>query len=273
MLTKALVLALALQSPDTARTGSGLWYSVQGTGPDVLFIHGSNLDSRSWGALPGNLAVAQRVIVMELRSHGRSADATGSFSWLDDVIEVLDATRSTTAVLIGHSLGAQTALDVAMNAPARVRGLVLIGPAISGHPMKAMPAGIEPMIAALRAGDFDKAGVALAAMPVMRLERDTTRQAAVSTIVRQNVRIFRASPQWIRPAPIKASERLESLDKPLLVLMGAEDPTESNDAGALLMARVPRAAGETIARCGHLLPLDCASETKRAIVEFLARLP
>ena len=62
MLTKALVLALALQSPDTARTGSGLWYSVQGTGPDVLFIHGSNLDSRSWGALPGNLAVAQRVL-------------------------------------------------------------------------------------------------------------------------------------------------------------------------------------------------------------------
>lgn len=272
MLTNILALAVALQTADSARTESGLWYSVQGRGPDVLLIHGSNLDSRSWGALPKALAVAQRVIVMELRSHGRSRDATGPFSWVDDVIEVLDAARSTSAVLIGHSLGAQTALDVAVNAPTRVRGLVLIGPGISGLPMKAMPAGIEPMIAALRAGEFDAAGDALARMPVMRLMRDTTGQGEVSTVVKQNVRIFRASQQWIRPVPINAIDRLESLDKPVLVVMGRDDPTEVNAAGTVLAARVPRATAVTIDRCGHLLPLDCAEETTRALVTFLARL-
>jgi pimeloyl-ACP methyl ester carboxylesterase len=225
----------------------------------MVLLHGSNLDSRSWDFVIDSLASARRVVRMDLRSHGGSMDATGPFSWVEDVVEVLDAVGARQAVLVGHSLGAQIALDVALEYQDRVAGLVLIAPAIGGMPLRNPPAGIESLVAALRAGDFDGAGEALAAMPVMRLYGDTTRHAFVRTMVRGNVRLFRARPEWIRQVSPPAIQRLGSIRVPVLVLMGDRDPTESNEAGRELVARVPGAGGETLAGCGHLIPLDCSA--------------
>ncbi len=273
MIPRTLFLLSVLQAPpDTGRTVSGLWYSVTGSGPSVLLLHGSNLDARSWGTLPAALAKDFRVIQADLRSHGRSRDAGGPFSWEADVVEVLDATKTGRATLIGHSLGAKIAIDVALGFPDRVSGLVLIGPAIGGMPAARPPAGIATMVAALQRGDLPAAGEALAAMPVMRLFQDSTRQSEVHTIVTQNVRLFRASPAWIRPLDPPAFGRLGSLTLPTFVLLGSADPTESNEAGRVLLEQVPGARGETVSGCGHLLPLDCPEPSIRAIRAFLTRL-
>jgi pimeloyl-ACP methyl ester carboxylesterase len=70
MLTNILLTALIAAPADTGRTRSGLWYAVSGSGPAVLFLHGSNLDSRSWGPLPAALEGNHRVVLMDQRSHG-----------------------------------------------------------------------------------------------------------------------------------------------------------------------------------------------------------
>jgi pimeloyl-ACP methyl ester carboxylesterase len=273
MLTNiALAVMLAAQSVDSGRTASGLWYEVRGAGPNVVLVHGANLDSRGWGTLPAALASTHRVTLMDLRSHGRSGDATGPFSWMDDVVSVLNAVRARDAVLIGHSLGAQVVLDLALAHPERVRGLILIGPAISGKRLVKPPEGFESLVTALRAGDFPQAGVALAAMPVMTLRRDTSASADVRRIVSENVRLFRASQPWIQPLDPPAVQRLESMPRRVLVLMGELDPTESNDAGKVLLDRLPNATGETFAGCGHLIPLDCPTESSRAVLSFLRGL-
>ena len=165
----AFATLLLVQPPDSARTPSGIWYSSNGRGPDVVFIHGSNLDSRSWGELPIKIAKTHRVILIDLRSHGHSVDASGPFSWADDVVEVLDAVGARRAVLVGHSLGAQVAIDISLDHPDRVRALVLIGPAISGKPLSKPPVGFEGLMTALRAGDIPQAGIVLSKMPVMTL--------------------------------------------------------------------------------------------------------
>jgi pimeloyl-ACP methyl ester carboxylesterase len=273
MLTNiALAVMLAAQSVDSGRTASGLWYEVRGAGPNVVLVHGANLDSRGWGTLPAALASTHRVTLMDLRSHGRSGDATGPFSWTDDVVEVLDAIGARDAVLVGHSLGAQIVLDLALAHPTRVRALVVVGPAISGKPLDKPPEGFESLLSALRAGDFVQAGVALAAMPVMTLQRDTSARALARRIVSENVRLFKARPEWVRPIEPPAIQRLESISRPVLVLTGALDPTESNDAGNVLVDRLPNATGETFAGCGHLVPMDCPNESNRAVQAFLRRL-
>ncbi len=271
MLINVFFVALTTIQPpaDTGRTASGLWYSGTGTGPPVVLLHGSNLDSRSWGSLPGALSANHRVIRTDLRSHGRSRDASGPFSWADDVVEVLDAVGADRATLIGHSLGAQIAIDVAVSRPSRVNGLIVIGPAISGMPLTKPPAGIEDMVAALRRGDLVTAGAALGRMPVMTLYRDTASQNEVRTIVAENVRLFRADRAWLTPLDPPAAGRVGELSMPVLVLLGEVDPTESNAAGRALLERVPGAASETIPGCGHLVPLDCPVETARAVAEFL----
>ena len=267
--TIALALISVLVSPrDTARTASGLWYSVTGTGPTIVFLHGSNLDSRSWGTLPTELAKAHRVVQVDLRSHGRSAEATGPFSWRDDVIEVLDAVHADRATLLGLSLGAVIALDAALEFPSRVDRLILMGPAISGMAMKPRP-GYEGMMAALQKGDFAAAGEELGRAPVMRLFRDTSRQAEVRGIVNENTRLFRGRREWLKPFTPPAMSRLDQLRVPVLVLVGEKDPTDALDAAEIFREKVSTASIVTIPGCGHLLPLDCPSETVAAVLTFL----
>ncbi len=269
----AALAAATLLASDTGRTRSGLWYSVTGAGPTVMFLHGSNLDSRAWGPLPAALAADHRVILTDLRSHGRSLDATGPFSWVDDAVEVLDAVGATRAALIGHSLGAQIVIDLSLSHPERVTSLVVIGPAISGRPLTKPPAGFEGMVAALRRGDFAAAGEALAAMPVMTLYRDTAGQAEIRAIVKENVRLFRADRTWVKGLDPPAAGRLGELKIPVAILLGSADPTESNEAGQVLQAQVPRATSTVLPRCGHLVPVDCGPEASRAVRAFLARTP
>ena len=269
----SLVLAALLQTvPDTGRTASGLWYSVTGSGPTVLLIHGANLDSRSWGPLPDSLAGTHRVVRMDLRSHGRSRDAAAPFSWIDDVVEVLDAAGAERAALIGHSLGASVALDVALRHPGRVSGLVLVGPGISGMPGGMPTAGYESFMAALQKGDLALAGEELGRAPFARFYRDTTRQAEVRTIIRENVRLFRASRDWIKPLDPPAIGRLAEIKVPVLVLRGDDDPSPSNQAGGILLEQVKGATGERFQRCGHMLQLDCTGDVIASVRGFLARL-
>jgi pimeloyl-ACP methyl ester carboxylesterase len=257
---------------DTGRTKSGLWYSVQGNGPTVMFLHGSNLDGRAWGPLPTAASSSYRVILPDLRSHGRSADATGPFSFAEDAIEVLDAVGGDRAILVGHSLGAQVALDVALGHPQRIRALILIGPAIGGMPLTRPPVGFEAMMAALKQGNLLEAGVILAGMPVMTLYQDTTAQPTVRTIVTENVRLFRASPTWLRSLDPPAVGRLGELKIPVLVLRGDRDPTESNEAGRVLVEQVAGAKAERFHGCGHLVPLDCGPAAARALEAFLRQI-
>jgi pimeloyl-ACP methyl ester carboxylesterase len=243
-----------------------------GSGESLVLLHGSNLDSRSWGTLPNALAQTHRVVMADLRAHGRSADASGPFSWSDDAIELMDAARVERAVLVGHSLGAQIAIDAALAHPDRVAALVLIAPAIGGKPAKTPPAGIEELVAALRAGDMERAGAALGQMPVMQLRSDTSQQGVVRRIVRENTRLFRARREWISQLEPPAIGRLAELRVPVLVLLGAADPTESNDAGEVLSQQLGDVTVRTLPRCGHLVPLDCAAGTREAISAFLLRI-
>lgn len=266
----AATQAFGPTAADTGRrTASGLWYSVEGAGPTVVLVHGSNLDARSWDRVRDLLVADHRIVRLDLRFHGRSRDGGGPFSFSADVAEVMDAAGVERATIVGHSLGASVALDLALERPDRVDGLVLAGPSVSGRPAKRAPEGFEAMIAALRAGDMAAAGEALARMPVMTLYRRPERQAEVSAMVRENTALFQADRSRMRSLEPAAAGRLRELTMPVLVLLGGRDPTEANDIGAELVAAVG-ARAETFAACGHLLPQECEAEMATAIRRFTA---
>lgn len=273
LLFAALAVPLQLPAQEAARggsrTASGLWYSARGSGDAVVLIHGSNLDSRSLSALADALARDHRVIELDLRFHGQSGDGDGPFSFQEDVRDVLDAAGVTRAAIVGHSLGGQVAVDLALLAPARVSRLVLVAPGLSGRAAMRRAEGMEAMVQALRARDFTGAADALARLPVMTLYRDTTPQLRVRAMVRDNARLFAADPRRMRPTGAPAAGRLGELALPVLVVMGGADPTESSDVGREVVAAVRGARGETLAGCGHLVPIDCPADLARVVGEFL----
>ncbi len=104
-----------------------LFYRENGEGHLVLFIHAGVADSRMW--IPQIEAVPDgfHFVAFEQRGFGRSEVGTNEYADHLDALAVLDHFTADTAVVVGCSIGASTALQVTIEAPNRVAGLVLIG--------------------------------------------------------------------------------------------------------------------------------------------------
>ncbi len=270
MSTFLLLLQIAAATPDSgAWTPGGIWYRVTGRGAPVVLVHGSNLDSRTFYRVRDVLATTTQVVEVDLRFHGRSRDGTGSYSFERDVLEVIDQVGVERPVLVGHSLGATVAIDLALAMPARLAGLVLLAPSISGMPATRQPEGLAGLGAAVRSGNMDEAGRILAAAPVMSLMRDTTDAAFLRGIVRQNVRLFTSDRTRYQSMGEPAVTRLSELQLPVLIVTGGADRTEAGLAAARLLSDVKGSTAHDLSGCGHILPLDCAHATTAAIRSFL----
>ena len=125
---------------EITRAGVTLHGEVHGEGPAVLALHGLTASRRY--VLHGSRSVENagyRVVSYDARGHGTSDPATRPeeyrySDYSDDAVAVLDGLEIDSAVLIGHSMGAATAVRVALTHPDRVAGLVLGAPAHLGHP-------------------------------------------------------------------------------------------------------------------------------------------
>jgi pimeloyl-ACP methyl ester carboxylesterase len=117
------------------RDGVLLSLDDTGEGIPVVLLHGLTASRRY--VVMGSTALARsghRVIAYDARGHGRSSpamspDAYGYEELGRDVLAVLDAAAVERAVLAGASMGAHTLLWLALHAPERVGGMVVITPA------------------------------------------------------------------------------------------------------------------------------------------------
>jgi pimeloyl-ACP methyl ester carboxylesterase/predicted glycosyltransferase len=124
------------------RDGVKIFYEVYGDGKATILLlpTWSIIHSRGWKMQIPYLARHYRVITFDPRGNGRSdrpigANAYDEQEFAADAVAVLDATGSDRAVIVGFSMGAQRSLLLATEHPARVAGIVFIGPAVPLAPM------------------------------------------------------------------------------------------------------------------------------------------
>ncbi len=101
------------------------------SGPPVVMLHGLTGRYQTWGPFTQRLMVQWHVFACDLRGHGKSGRAPGQYQLVDfgrDIVVFLRGCFTEPAVLVGVSLGAMTALEVACRAPKLVRALVLLDP-------------------------------------------------------------------------------------------------------------------------------------------------
>jgi pimeloyl-ACP methyl ester carboxylesterase len=99
-------------------------------GPVFVLVHGIGVSSRYFRRLAAALAPHGHVISVELPGFGGAPKPRRTQRVEDhgELIAAFLATRSGKAVLVGHSMGAQIVVDVALRAPTAVERIVLIGP-------------------------------------------------------------------------------------------------------------------------------------------------
>ncbi len=129
------------------RAGATIRYDVYGAaGPTILllptweFVH-----ERAWKMQLPYLARHFRVVSYDAAGTGRSTrplvpERYSFGNRMADALAVMDATATDTAVVVGFSMGGETAVNLAAMHPDRVRGLVSIG---GSHPWRIEHTGRE----------------------------------------------------------------------------------------------------------------------------------
>lgn len=116
----------------TTDDGAELWYAQLGEGdPPLVMCDGLGCDGFAWKYLARQLAPRHRVLRWHYRGHGRSGvphdlEHIGIDYAADDLASILDAVGIDKAVVLGHSMGVQVALEFHHRHPDRVLGLVPI---------------------------------------------------------------------------------------------------------------------------------------------------
>lgn len=149
----------ATQATATAADGLKLVYYVHGDltsdRTPVLILHGAYMSADAMAPLPA-LFADRPVIAMDLRGHGRTGDHDGPITYeamADDAAAVLAAAGVSKADVVGYSMGAGTAIQLAIRHPETVNKLVSIS---GGTSLSAMYpeviAGISQMTPEIFAG-------------------------------------------------------------------------------------------------------------------------
>ncbi len=254
--------------------GGQLYYEVAGQGDPLVLIHAGIADSAMWEAHMPALARSHRVIRFDLRGFGQSPACAGPYSPRADLRALLDHLGVRRATLVGVSLGGALALDFALEYPALVDRLVLVG---------ARPSGAAPSPELLRRwdeiNDAEEAGdIARAVELELRLWVDGPRRSsqAVDPEVRERVRVMNtrnfalavpdAAPQPLQPP---ALGRLNQVCAPTLIVTGAEDVADVVAAADLLEQGIPGARKVILLNAAHMLPMEHPALFNTVLLDFL----
>lgn len=130
--------------------GLHLYYEVSGEGSPLVLLHGGMLTiDLNFATLIPELEKRHTVIGVELQGHGRTADIDRPMTFpafASDVVALLDQLGIDKAHVLGHSVGAGVALELAVSYPDRVRSIVPVSGSVDpsgSHPDLQDPSKFE----------------------------------------------------------------------------------------------------------------------------------
>jgi pimeloyl-ACP methyl ester carboxylesterase len=242
-----------------------------GAGPAVVLLHAGVADRMMWTEhLPPLADAGYRAVAMDLPGFGEAPMGKEFRPW-SDVLETMDALEISGSAVVGNSFGGAVALNLAMVAPERVTGLVLVS---------ARPPWLEPSIeleaaweaeeSALERGDIEAAVTAV----VDAWTRPDASQALRDRVAEMQRRAFElqvgASEPTEAPAPAEVDpDGLVELEMPTLVAAGEFDLPDFRVGPEALAERLGNATGSVIPGAGHLAPLEQPEEFDRLLIGFL----
>lgn len=114
-----------------------LHYRELGEGKPLMILHGLFGFSDNWQTHAKKLADYYRVILVDLRNHGRS-DWSDEFSYdlmADDIHELIEYLKLEDLILIGHSMGGKVAMRFAQKHEDQLEKLVVVDIGVKEYPM------------------------------------------------------------------------------------------------------------------------------------------
>jgi 3-oxoadipate enol-lactonase len=235
---------------------------------NVLLLHAGIADRRMWAPQVAALESAcHAVTTPDLPGFGDEPLEPGTIDYVAVAAEQLDGPGA----VVGSSFGGRIALELALARAELVERLVLIGAGLGNWDWsEAAQAGLADEEVLLERGDLAGAARQQAEMwlaPRAAADvRELTEAMTIRSYEQQLPLEGRVTGSWPEPP---ASEQLDRIDVPTLVVVGSEDVEDMRTIAERLAAGIPGARLETIEGAGHLPSLERPDELNRLLLEFL----
>ena len=260
----------------------------------VLFLHGLGSYLKFWRSqLDETAAQGYRVIAIDQLGFGKSEKPAGfpysTESFAENVDELLGLLGIEKAIVVGHSMGGQTALSTAIRFPARVAALVLVSPAgfeyFSGREKK----WFKNVYGRVLIKDADEEAI----WGAIRLQNFRHWQPAHEWLVEERVRLAKSAEfDAYAYAQVRTVEGLtqddfvrENLGKiqaPTVIIYGTADRLIPNGfmhggftKDIMVYGHEKISGSELVALedCGHTVQLDCSEKFNEAFFAFVKKQP
>jgi pimeloyl-ACP methyl ester carboxylesterase len=261
--------------------GASLNYQTDGhiSQPAILLIHAGVASLRMWDRLVPALAADHFVVRFDSRGFGQTSTENVRFSDRADALALLDHLGIARAVVVGASRGGRVAIDIAVDAPDRVTGLVTIGSGPGGFPDIELTdeedAGFDTLDDAYEAKDWHR--LARLETELWCFGRNRDRGALDPVFVEEAYALNRPNAAHGDESPIvvglepPAYDRVCDIAIPALITVGEFDLSTALAQQAYLVASIPGAEGYIFSDTAHLPSVEHPDEFERVLTDWLGR--
>lgn len=269
--------------PTVRTNGVETYYESRGAGSPVVFLHGAFSDHRVWAERTRPLTDEYRVVVYDLRGHGRTGgsvrDAYSINTYADDLRALVDALSLDAPVVCGLSMGGMVAQRYAATQD-WLSGLVSVA-SLSSHALSpgewierrvVLPGAlalasfvgfhaVQPFVSWLsnRGDDFDPGDLEEKA----RIE-DAHASDYPDISPAEAEKIRRALLSWGT-----LDTDYASIDAPALAMCGENETTRMTAHTRYLASTIPDAKYREIPNAGHNAHVDNPGFLHDALADFL----
>jgi 2-hydroxymuconate-semialdehyde hydrolase len=241
-----------------------------GTGPPIVFIHGSGPGVSAWAnwrlTLPYLAARGFHCYAYDIAGFGYTEREPGVHygidQWVAHLTAFIEDVVGGPAMLLGNSLGGGIALRLATEHPTLVTRMALMGSIGVPHPITpALDAvwGYTPSLAGMRALIVDRFvnDPALATDDLVRMRHEASIQPGFQE---SYASLFPAPRQRWVDALVVREDRVARLATPTMLFHGREDRVIPLACSYRLLELIPNAQLHVFGQCGHWTQVERAAE-------------
>jgi 4,5:9,10-diseco-3-hydroxy-5,9,17-trioxoandrosta-1(10),2-diene-4-oate hydrolase len=258
--------------------GDGLrvHYHEQGTGPAVLFLHGSGPGASGWSNFRHNYpAFAEagfRAIVPDTLGYGYSSKPDGidyTLDFLEGAVErFLGALGVTKCAVVGNSHGGAMSIRLAVRRPELVERLVLMAPGgLEERETYMKMDGIRTMMKAF----MDPAGITRESMRKVFEKQLFDTSLVTDELLDERVQIAELQPKRVLTSMVvpNLAEEIRSISCPIFNLWGVDDKFCPMSGAITIAQRCKQARVTLLTECGHWVMVEKRAFFNDACTRFL----
>lgn len=261
--------------------GVKVHYQEKGEGTPLVLIHGYTSSTYTWKDIFEPLSQKYRVIAVDLKGFGFSEKPDGDYTRRAQgelVFGLLEHLKIEKAWLAGNSMGGETALNVALDHPEKVLGLILIdsaGVKIPGREaltpwyVQAPVIGQVLTALAMTSDALVREGLKKSVFDDAKITDEEVNYYHQFLKTRGGQLAAREARKQYILHPVE--DRLNNIGVPTLLMWGKEDEIIPLEAGKTMNEKIKNSKLIVFENCGHLPQEEMPEKVLHEITNFISQ--